>query len=160
VLQSRLGRRPRTPASLRDPAGPPSSPTPSRRGPFPPRPCGPEQPPGWASRPAPPIGSRPASQPGWAGIPPPARPAFRPRLGRFLLRPRLGLPRFAPVGRFLGWPGTWFPGWASYSGRAGSPSRPSILPATPRWAGLSSAPDWAGSGGSGLAGIHLQAAIC
>jgi hypothetical protein len=87
----------------------------------------------------------------------PARPAARPRLGPGApsgpsRRPGLSPHPAGPLATYPGRAGVPPPGWAGAPGWASLPLRPS-RPAAPR-------PGWAGSGGSGLAGILLQATIC
>jgi hypothetical protein len=88
-------------------------------------------PPGWVGMLSPRLGRLPP--PGWAGFLPSAGQASFIPDGPPVRPPRLGL-------------------------RASDPAGP-LIPPAPRWANLSTAPGWAGSGGSGLAGILLQAAL-
>jgi hypothetical protein len=87
-----------------------------------------------------------AGFPGWA--PPAGSPGRLPRLGRGLAsRPGWAAGLLAPAGPLLLRP------------RLGQDERPPAGPDLPPGRHLLPCPGWAGSGGSGLAGIFLQAAI-
>jgi hypothetical protein len=102
---------------------------------------------GWAGASLTRCGPAPSS-PAWATV---LGPPAGPQLG-LLAGPQQGSP---------GWAAAWFPGWAKARSPvwASSASRPASSPAPAR---LTPAgrhllpPGWAGSGGSGLAGISSQ----
>jgi hypothetical protein len=127
--------------------------------------------PAWASLPCPaglPAPPRPSQLPGWAApAGPDSRQApagpVRPRPGLLARRPGwAGVPSRAVAPAALSSSG-WAVGWVTRLGRfcstrLGSLLHPAGLPPSGRH--LPPRPGWAGSGGSGLARISLQASIC
>jgi hypothetical protein len=123
-----------------------------------------QAPPGWAGASSPGVG-HPALFSGRASAP---RPPSASRLGRCPGPPpppgwaASALPGWARTCAPAG-PACLFSGWAFLAARA--PVGPTIrlgcpFPSAPRLGRLLPTPGWAGSGGSGLAGILLQATFC